>query len=106
MKWEPSRQQHDFDGNVGHAAPRQLREQRKRDPRKHIDRGGTAALQYRRARSYHVRRVGTISRELQCIVGLDRATDIEIAALIERPAAVLGLRGAQMSAELRLQRSV
>ena len=49
---------------------------------------------------------GLVAGELQGVVGLDRAADIEVAAVIERPAAVLGLCGAQVAAELRLQRRV
>ncbi len=98
VEWKPSRQQHDFDGNVGHSAPRQLREQRERDAREHIGPGGAAMLQNRGASARHVRRIRTVAGELQGIVGLDRAADVEFAAVIERPAAVLGLCGAQMAA--------
>ena len=46
----------------------------------------------------HVRRVRVVAGELQRVVGLDRAAQIEVAAVIERPAAVLGLARAQVAA--------
>ena len=106
MERKPSRQQHDFDGNIGHAAPRDLREQCQRNPGEHIDPGGAALPQDCRARPRHVRRVRAVAGQLQRVVGLDRATQIEVAAMIERPAAVLGLSGAQVAAELCLERGV
>ena len=82
MKWKPARQQHDLDRNVRHAAPWQLPEQRKRNAREYIGAGGAAALQN------------------------DSAAQIEVATMVERPAAVLCLVSAQVNGDLDLQRCV
>ena len=65
------RQQHDLDGDVGHAAPGHLAEQRQRDAREHVGARRAAALENRGARAHHVRRIGLVARELQRVVGLD-----------------------------------
>ena len=48
--------------------------------------------------------VGIVADQLQRIVGLDARADVEIAAGIERPAAVAGLAAAQIDPDLALER--
>ena len=63
-------------------------------------------LQNRLPGALHVRRVGTVAGELERVVGLDAAADVESTAVVERPAAVLRLMRAQIARQLRLQRRV
>src|SRR6185437_9034458 len=51
-------------------------------------------------------RVGTISRDLQREIGFDRTTDIELATVVERPAAVVRLPRAQIDGNLRLESGI
>ena len=53
------------------------------------------------ARPHHVRRIRVVARQLQRVVRLDAAADIERAAVIQRPAAVVGLVRAQVDGDLR-----
>ena len=68
MEREPARQQHDFDGNVGHAAPWQLPKQRKRNARKDVGSRGAAFLQNRGAGALHVGSVWTVAGKLQGVI--------------------------------------
>ena len=106
MERKPARQEHDLDRNIGHAAPRNLPEQRECDAREHVAASRAAALQNRRTRAHHVGGLGAVAGELQGKVGLDAAAHVEVAAVVQRPAAMLGLTSAQISRELWLQRSV
>ena len=54
----------------------------------------------------HVRGVNVVARELQRIVGLDGAAHVQVAAVIQRPAAVLRLMGAQIGRDLRLEHRI
>ena len=106
MERKPARQEHDLDRHIGHGAPRNLPEQRECDAREHVAAGRAAALQNCRTRPHHVGSLGAVARELQGKVGLDGAAHVEVAAVVQRPAAMLGLTSAQISRELRFQRSV
>ena len=103
---EPTRQQHDLNRHHRHRAPGDLAEQRERDPGEHVAAGGAAMRQNCLARAPHVRRLRIVADQLQGIVGLDAGAEIEIAAGIERPAAVVGLAGAQVNPDLPLERRV
>ncbi len=104
VEGKPPRHQHDLDGDVGHRPPGNLAEERERDPREDVDARGAAARQDRLAGPPHVRRVRVVTGQLQRVVGLDGAAEIELAAMVERPAAVSGLVLAQIDRELALER--
>src|ERR1700680_4239424 len=106
MKRKPAWQQHDLDGNVGYAAPRQLPEERKCNASKYISSGRAAALQDRSPRPLHVCGLRIVARELQSEVCFDGATQVEIAVVIERPTAMLCLMSAQVGGDFYLQRRI
>src|SRR5271168_427606 len=89
-----------------YGAPRQLPEQCQRNARENVGPRGAAKLQYGGARPLHVRREDVIAGELQSVVRLDGAAQINVAAVIERPAAVLRLPRTQVVGDLRLERGV
>ena len=62
-----------------------------------------AARQDRRPRARHVRRVDRVAGGLQREIRLDRAAEIERAAVEQRPAAVLTLAGAQKGGDALLE---
>ncbi len=103
MEWKPSRQQHDLDGNEGHASPGDLSEQGERDLGEHVDVHSAAARQYGGPGMGHVRRIGGVSGELEGVVGLYRAAEIHLTTGVERPAAVVPLLGANVDGDLALE---
>ena len=106
VKEEPLRQQHDLDGNVRHPAPGNLSEQREGDAREHVRARGPAPLEDRRPRPRHVRRLHVVARQFQRIVGLDGATHVEFAAVVQRPPARWLLMGTQVGCDLGLKLGV
>ena len=58
------------------------------------------------ARAHHMRRIRTVARGLQREIGFDAATQVEIAAMEERPATMLRLETANEFRDLGLQRIV
>ena len=60
----------------------------------------------RLARARHVRCVRIVADQLEREVGLDPRADVEVAAGVERPAAVGALPGAQIDGDLVLERLV
>ena len=103
---KPARQQHDLDRHHRHRAPGHLAEQREADPREHVAARRAAAGEDRRARPRHVRRVRIVADQLERIVGLDGRAEVEIAAHIQRPAAMIRLPRAQIDRDLVLERLV
>ena len=63
---------------------------------------GAAGGEHGLARTHHVRRVRVVADQLEGVVGLDGAAYVERSAGEERPAAVIGLTGADVGAETRL----
>ena len=102
MEREPARQQHDLDRHHRHRAPRHLAEQRELDAGEDVARAAPPRAQDRRARPHHMRRVGRVARRLQREIGLDAGGQVEIAAVEQRPAAMLALDGAQILRQRRL----
>ena len=94
VKRRPAGQQHDLDRHHRNRAPRHLAEQGEGNPGEDVAPPRTAAGQDRRPRARHVRRLDRVAGRLQREIGLDRAADVERTAVIERPAAVLALLGA------------
>ena len=102
MKWKPPRQEHDLDRQKRYAPPRDLLEHRECDPREHIRPGRPPARENRRARGRHVRRVLVVARELERVVRLDGAAQVERGAGKETPATGRGLGRPQGHGEPRL----
>ena len=100
------RQQHDLQRHHRHRAPGHLAEERQRRAREDVGLGGAAMGEDRRARPRHVRCRGIVAGQLQRVVGLDRGADVELAAVEQRPAAMVGLGGAQIGGQLALDRVV
>ncbi len=103
VKREPARHQHDLDRDVRHPAPRNLTEQSERDPREYVGPRRSAALQNGGACPGHVWRVGAVADQFQGEVRLDGAADVQIAAVIQRPAAMIRLSCTQIGGELCLE---
>ncbi len=59
--------------------------------------------QDRLARPHHVRRIRIVADQLEGEVGLDARADVEVAAGIERPAAVVGLSGPKIDRDPALK---
>src|SRR6266576_4603034 len=93
--WE----QNNFHRQKRHRTPRQLPEDRKRNPRKYIGPGCSAKAKNRVPSSGHMRQFRLVTGELQRIVGLYRATDFSAAAVVKRPDTVLALASAQICGE-------
>jgi hypothetical protein len=55
---------------------------------------------------FHMRRLRVVAGEFQCVVRLDGAAQVQLAVVIQRPAAVLGLARTQVIGDLQLQRRV
>src|SRR3990172_5841113 len=91
MEREPTRQQHDLHWNERYAAPWHLFEQRQGDAREDVATRGTTMRKDRVARPDHVHLVGVRTHELQRIIRFYGTREIEVAAVVQRPAAVLGL---------------
>src|SRR6201986_122818 len=106
MNREPARQQDQLHRHRRHVRPRRLAIEREQDAREHIRFQCAAARQDCLARAYHVRRIDVVADHLQREIRLHRRTDIERAAVIQRPAAVIGLDAAQIDADLVLQLQV
>src|SRR6185437_9076359 len=106
VEGKPLRHQHDLDGDVGYRPPGNLAEESERDPREDVRTRSAAAREDRLAGAPHVRCVRIVPGELQRIVGLDRAADIELPSMIEGPAAVGRLLLAQIDSELALESRV
>src|SRR6516162_1665756 len=106
MKRRPAGQQHDFDRHDRDRPPRYLTKQCQGDAGEHVAALGPASRQYSRTGARHMRRVDRVASRLECEIGFDRAADIEIPAMKQRPPAVRSLRRAEIprdtSLELRL----
>ncbi len=100
------RHQHDLDRDERHRPPGHLAELGQRDQREHIHLAGAAAREDRLACMHHVRRVDIVAGELERVVALHRTRQIEITAVIQRPAAVGGLTCADEVGDPRLQRGI
>ncbi len=99
MEREPARQMHDLDRHHRHVAPVHLAEERQLDAGEDVDAAGAAMGEDRVARARHVRRVRRIAHRLQGEIGLHRRRDIEVAAVEQRPAAMLALDRAKVMGE-------
>ena len=106
MEREPARQQHDLDRHHRHGAPRHLAEQGERDAGEDIAARGPAMGENGFSRAQHMGGVGGVADQLQGIVGFDAGADVEVAALVERPAAVVGLAPPQIDGDLVVDRLV
>jgi hypothetical protein len=53
-----------------------------------------------------VRRVGVVTGDLQCVVNLDRAADIELTAVIQGPSAVRALACPQVHGDACFERRI
>ena len=103
---EPPGQEHDLHRHLRHGAPGDHAEQRQQDAGEDVAGPGAAVGQERLAGADHVRRVDVVADHLQREIGLHGGADVEGAAVIERPAAVLALDAAQIDADLALQLQV
>ena len=106
MEREPAGQQHQLDRHHRHGAPGHLAEQGEMDPGEHIDARRAAARQDLLAGPPHVRCRRVVTDQLERKVGPDAGAEVEIAAEEQRPAAMLGLAGAQIGGDLVLERLV
>ena len=106
MEREPARQQHQLDRHHRHGAPGHLAEQGEMDPREHIGARRTASSQDALARPPHVRCRRIVADQLEREVRPDAGAEVEIATEEQRPAAMLGLAGAQIDGDLVLERLV
>ncbi len=102
MERRPARQQHDLRRHHWHRAPRHLFEQSERETGEDIGARRAAGLQDGLAGAPHVRRLDIVAAELQREVRLDRGADVELAAMEQRPAAMVGLGRPQINGELLL----
>lgn len=75
-------------------------------PRTRNPRGSGSVGEDRLARPCHVRRCRIVTHELERKVGFDRGAHVEVAADVQRPAAVACLSGAQVDRDLALERLI
>jgi hypothetical protein len=106
MEREPAGQQHQLDRHDRDRAPRHLPEQGKMDPGEHIGARSASPSQNPVARAAHVRCRRIVADKLEREVSPDAGAEVEVAAEIQRPAAVVGLTRAQIGGDLVLQRLI
>ncbi len=71
-----------------------------------LERAATAPFENRGTGPHHVRSIRVVAGELQRVVRLHRTAHVEVAAVVQRPAAVFGLLRAKIDGQLLFERSV
>ena len=105
MKRAPARDQGELDRHERNAAPWHLAEEGERNAREDVRARGAPMRQNRRACSRHMRFLRVVADELEGVIGLHRAAQVERAARVERPSAA-DLARAQIAREALLEMGI
>ena len=102
VKGRPLGQQHGLGPYHRHGAPGHLPEQGQGNAGENVGPRRAAMVEDGAARPLHVRRVDILAHQLEGEIGLDRGADVEVAVVIEGPAAVPPLGSPQVGRQLGL----
>src|SRR3972149_8234239 len=103
MEWKPLRQKNDLCRNKGSSVPGNLSKQCERNTCKYITVCRTAVSQNSIPCPHHMFGIDIVTHQFQCIVGLDRTTQVKATIVIKGPAIMLVLLFAQINGNLLFQ---